>query len=404
MLKKFDKQSLLFSFLSDFVLIYPFYNLMFKHAGISPTGMSLLLVVMQVAKMAFDIPSGLMADIYGRKFLLILAQILRAVFMLMWAIFPTYPSFLMGMAIWGISMSCIYGNLEAYVYDELKIEGRDVRQFSLFMSRYYTVQNIAIAIGSAIAGYFLDKGGYAMILIISAASILLSALVSMALPNKYFQNNTSKRKMAELENNVSFSHALGLFFQHPSIKFYAFLSAINDGVFVFFIDINTTLMANGHFSPTNISAIVALVAFSRIVANFVAGYTVTYFNPKISLTIMMALFCQIGLSAATNNLYPVIVGVVIYLIIYALIDISVKARIQQYIESEVRATIMSIASLMISLFVIFMNGLNALISHKFAHFSSPLQINLFAISVDSVVLLTISLILAHKFYKMKKHA
>jgi MFS family permease len=103
-----------------------------------------------------EVPTGAVADHLGRKTSLILAAVTNgiAVFVYTWT--PSFPVFLVGEFLWATSFALASGADEALLYDSLKQSGEEDRSKKIlarFRSFELSALMIAAPIGSAIATY-----------------------------------------------------------------------------------------------------------------------------------------------------------------------------------------------------------------------------------------------------------
>jgi MFS family permease len=75
------------------VLIYPVYTLFFEAAGLPLHQVSLLLALWSLPVVILEVPSGVLADRWSRKSMILLSCLLKAVCFLFWAINPSFLFF-----------------------------------------------------------------------------------------------------------------------------------------------------------------------------------------------------------------------------------------------------------------------------------------------------------------------
>ncbi|MFD0468548.1 MFS transporter [Nonomuraea thailandensis] len=90
-----------YAFLSEFILIYPVYALLFTDTGISVAEVSSLFVIWSVTGMVLEIPSGAWADTVSRRLLLFLGPLLSGLGFALWVLSPSYWVFAAGFVLWG---------------------------------------------------------------------------------------------------------------------------------------------------------------------------------------------------------------------------------------------------------------------------------------------------------------
>ena len=74
--------------LDAFVLIYPLYTVMFVAHGLTPVQVSATLMAWSITAFILQIPSGVLADRYSRRWILAGAQVLRVIGLLVWIASP----------------------------------------------------------------------------------------------------------------------------------------------------------------------------------------------------------------------------------------------------------------------------------------------------------------------------
>lgn len=92
-----------YTFLDEFVLLYPFYTLLFVDTGLSTAEISSLLAIWSLTSVVMEVPSGVWADTVSRRALLALAPLLAAIGFGLLVAFPSYGVFAVGFVLWGTS-------------------------------------------------------------------------------------------------------------------------------------------------------------------------------------------------------------------------------------------------------------------------------------------------------------
>lgn len=135
-----------------FGTILPVYVLYFRHYHINFFQIALLAAVFEASILLFEIPTGLVADIYGRKISVILSTALSLISGLIFIFFPFLAGFILAEIIGGLGETLRSGALEAWLVDSLKHEGREEKQKHAF------AQGTKFKIGGNLLGFIL--GGY----------------------------------------------------------------------------------------------------------------------------------------------------------------------------------------------------------------------------------------------------
>ncbi|WP_328347177.1 MFS transporter [Micromonospora sp. NBC_00421] len=161
-------------FLSDFVLIYPVYVLLFGATGLTVGQISALFVIWSVTGIVLEVPSGAWADSVSRRLLLCLAPLLAGACFALWVLVASWWAFALGFVLWGAGGALGSGALEALVHTELDRLGAAGR-YARTMGRGRTAGVLGMLASIGLAGPVLAVGGY---LAVGAASVLSGVLAA----------------------------------------------------------------------------------------------------------------------------------------------------------------------------------------------------------------------------------
>ncbi|SCL36691.1 Predicted arabinose efflux permease, MFS family [Micromonospora nigra] len=170
-----------YAFLTDLVLLYPVYALLFSDTGLSVWQISTLFVLWSVASIALEVPSGAWADATSRRLLLCLAPLCSGAGFALWVLLPSYPAFAVGFVLWGAGGALASGALEALVFTELDRRAAAGR-YARIMGRARTAGTLGVLVAIGLAGPVLAFGGYPAVGAASVAACLLAAAVAARLP------------------------------------------------------------------------------------------------------------------------------------------------------------------------------------------------------------------------------
>ncbi|MER7500554.1 MFS transporter [Nonomuraea pusilla] len=170
-----------YAFLSEFVLLYPVYTLLFTEAGLSVAETSSLFVIWAVTGMLLEVPSGAWADAVSRRLLLFAAPVLTGAGFALWTLTPSYWAFAAGFVLWGAGGALTSGAYEALAYEELDRLGRADRYVTM-MGRARAAGLVADASAIALAVPVFAAGGYPAVGAASVAACVLCAVSALALP------------------------------------------------------------------------------------------------------------------------------------------------------------------------------------------------------------------------------
>ncbi|WP_405089549.1 MFS transporter [Micromonospora sp. NBC_01392] len=172
-----------YAFLTDLVLLYPLYVLLFADTGLSVGQISSLFVLWSAAGILLEIPSGAWADALSRRLLLCLAPLLTAAGFALWVLLPSYPAFAVGFLLWGAGGALRSGALEALVFTELDRLGAADR-YARLIGRARTAEVFGAVGSGVLAGPVFALGGYLAVGAASVLTCLLAAAVAARLPER----------------------------------------------------------------------------------------------------------------------------------------------------------------------------------------------------------------------------
>ncbi|MCM3301126.1 MFS transporter [Streptomyces pseudogriseolus] len=164
-----------YSFLEEFVLLYPVYALLFSDAGLSVWQISSLFALWSVTAVVLEVPSGAWADAVSRRLLLVVGPLLTGAGFALWVLVPSYAAFAAGFVLWGTGGALSSGALEALVYDEME-RGGVADRYARVLGRARAAGLVAVMAAMGLAGPVLAWGGHAAA---GAASVLVCASASV---------------------------------------------------------------------------------------------------------------------------------------------------------------------------------------------------------------------------------
>lgn len=170
-----------YAFLSDLVLLYPLYVVLFADTGLSVGQVSSLFVLWSAAGILFEVPSGAWADVVSRRLLLCLAPLVTAAGFALWVLLPSYPAFAVGFLLWGAGGALVSGALEALVWTELvRVDASD--RYARVLGRARTAGVLGVVVTGVLAGPVFAAGGYPAVGAGSVLACLLAAIVATRFP------------------------------------------------------------------------------------------------------------------------------------------------------------------------------------------------------------------------------
>jgi len=137
--------------LTRFVLWMPIWVIFLERRGLSLSQIGTLEFVAILTLAAFEVPTGTVADLWGRKLSLAIGACLHGLALLGLLTEVLSPVFLVAYVVWGVSFSFVSGASEAFAYDSLKADGV-ADHFPRVASRYAMIQQAAGGFSGLVGG------------------------------------------------------------------------------------------------------------------------------------------------------------------------------------------------------------------------------------------------------------
>lgn len=144
-------------FFYNFIFGYAVFPAYFQLKGTSPDIIGYLLAFWAACIIAFEIPSGLIADLSDRRLLLVTAPLIKAMCFVIW-IFAgghTYLYFI-GIAFWSLASALRSGTKEALLYEHTSSQS-ELSQYTKILGRERALQEAATLSGAAIGGLIASQ-------------------------------------------------------------------------------------------------------------------------------------------------------------------------------------------------------------------------------------------------------
>jgi DHA3 family tetracycline resistance protein-like MFS transporter len=88
-------------------------------AGLTPVQLILVGTALEVSAFVFEVPTGIVADVYSRRLSIIIGYVLMGLGFLVEAFFPAFLPILLAQVIWGLGYTFTSGATQAWITDEV---------------------------------------------------------------------------------------------------------------------------------------------------------------------------------------------------------------------------------------------------------------------------------------------
>jgi MFS family permease len=188
-----EKYFYTYKFLDNCMPIYALYMIFFREKGLSLFEISLLLSFWSLVSLISEIPSGILADRWNRKYMLFIGTILKAVCYIVWCFSGSFFMFALGFLFWGISSSFMTGTEEGLLYDNLKSENRE-SDFSKVYGKGRFYSSLGIIVGIISGGILAHFISIRTISIASSVILIINLFFVSILKEKNYYSERLKKE------------------------------------------------------------------------------------------------------------------------------------------------------------------------------------------------------------------
>ncbi|HCB02370.1 MAG TPA: MFS transporter [Anaerolineae bacterium] len=319
-------------------------------AGLTPLQLVLVGTTLEISAFLFEIPTGVVADVYSRRLSIIIGYVLMGIGFLVEGLFPAFLPILLAQVIWGLGYTFTSGATQAWISDEIGEEKAN----ALFLraTRYSLVASL-IGMGLAL---FIGANNVAMPIIVGAVGVLsIGIILIFIMPETGFTPTPQEDRTTWDHMLHTFNEGLKAVKLRPRLMtilgvgfFYGLYSEGFDRLWV------KHLLDNFEIPILFGNNQVAFFAILRIASAVLTIFVVQYVEKKVdssnSLAIGRAMMLVTGLIAAAMigfALSPLLsLTLCLYLVIDTLRDVRSPlhtAWVNQKLDSETRATIHSMS-------------------------------------------------------------
>lgn len=164
-------------FFHSFVLWYAIEKLFMQSIGFDNTGIGVMIAVYSAVMLVVEIPSGILADRWSRKGVLMIASVCLALSGLIGGVSHGVGLYLIGSVLWGVFFACYSGMYDSIIYDTIAETAPKSKLFDRLYGRMQQFESLALIIGSiagaALAAAWSPRAVYFITVPLSLLPILI---------------------------------------------------------------------------------------------------------------------------------------------------------------------------------------------------------------------------------------
>ncbi len=186
-------------------LTVPIYVLFLLANNLSMTQVMLLQSFYTFLIFFFEIPSGVFADLYGRKKSLILASFFLTLAFLVFGLSQIYFSFFLAVSLWAIAQSFRSGADQALLFDSLKMT-KKTELFARYSGRSNSLEMLVLGFSAITGGIIANYFGNRILFFLSAILFFISVLIAFSFKEPLFHKKIIEKKyIIHLKESIKFS-------------------------------------------------------------------------------------------------------------------------------------------------------------------------------------------------------
>jgi MFS family permease len=140
------------SFFQGFVLWYAIEKLFMRSIGFNDAQIAIAAIIISAVMLVLQVPSGILADRWSRKGMLIVASIALGVNSAACGLSHSVVSYMFAVSLWGVFYALYGGSYDSIVYDTLIEETGDSKGFEKCYGKVKLYDAVALAAGSLLSG------------------------------------------------------------------------------------------------------------------------------------------------------------------------------------------------------------------------------------------------------------
>jgi MFS family permease len=356
------------TFFSGLVFWYAIEKLFMAQIGFTDATIILAIALSTACILLFEIPSGILADKWSRRGVLILAQVSLGL-----SSFVGYLShgpllFLLSVGLWGVYSAMSSGAAESIVYDTLLEENGDRHGFEKYYGRTRTFISISLVAGSLLGGViseFFDPRA-AFLLTVPSAVLGIVAILFLHEPTlhktetdisikQHIRNSAKLFKSSELIITLTLSVVLLNTVYRFLFEFYQlWLVALGLGV-VYYGAVNALL--NTSFG--------------------IAGYFTHIVQKRGFNAYILGIASALSLLGLLSKSLPVVItSIVVVIILLSMINVMLAGKLHDQISSSQRSGISSTVSTIGTILFLAISLPSSYLVHYSIYWSIPILLAL----------------------------
>lgn len=368
---KKDELKLLWPFYLDslfvtILFIFPaFYIIYFRNVGFSLAQIGFFVSSMSLAGVLFEIPTGAIADIFGRKFSTILGLFLSGLAIISIMFFENFYLLLFLFFLVGMAGTLVSGADDAWIVDLLHHKKKK-NLIHEFYTKRHSFMSVALLMAGIIGALLVKKFGLGIIWPITGGSMILTSIIFLFGKEHFVRKKQSIKKHTEkllyhTKNSISYSlkhKTISLILTASVIIMFMMIFAGDITWYPFLQDLGFQEHWFGYLFSATFAFGIFIPYFTKPLIKKIGGYK------KYLMAVLSLMFLLLFLIGFINSFVFVIVIYILFMSMYDFYGPVREIFFQKFVPGKMRATIGSFKNMVTALAVIIAYPLVGFVADK----------------------------------------
>jgi MFS family permease len=313
-----------------------------QQRGLSLAQAATIDVTFFVAAALAEIPTGIVADRFGRKTSMTAGATLMCVGLLGWTFAPTLPLIIIAYVAMGVGITFLSGAEDAFFYESLHAAGRG-DDYTRLLGRVSATFPGALALGSVVGGFLA-----AMSLILPFLIAGLFLLLALGVVLTFKEPQAEKRSDGQARPSLSevLRQTLALLRARPALRFSILYLAIVPlaSFMIESVFVQPQALALG-VPLAGIGVIIMAVQLTAMAGSAWSGRVTARFSEGRVVYTAPMMICSSLIVLAALQVLPALLLIAVMGFLTAVVRPILLSRIQDELSDDIRATMLSMQSL-----------------------------------------------------------
>ncbi len=312
--------------------------------------------VFHIASMIFEIPSGAVADVFGRKKTLVASRIMDIIASILMITSHSFLTILIAMPFLALSYNLASGSREALAYDSLKSAGIE-NEYDKFASNDMVIYQITSSFATLMAGVALMLGykrAYLIDILVGVLTVLIALLLKEVVTDVSQKKSVAGRFREVTIESVNFITS------NKKARMLIVFNALIGAVSILILFFMQAYLPKMGLKEIYLGPALFIMGLGAVVGAKAVEFVPDKRYKRIALIAVIGILIAV-LSVFSGNYYIMIAGGFIGAFADNFLEVRTDVVLNTMIPSDQRATLMSINSFTYSVIMIMLSPIFGLL-------------------------------------------